>query len=280
MRQVNNHHLRPAARWLAMLLAALAAACDASTSPAPILGTPMPSPTPRVGATRLLAELIGQLRLVDGCLRVESNFAPESLLLVWPVDITATVYLQTVVVTDETSRQQATWQAGEIVTVGGGNIPSVGEGLRRVGPASCPGPYWLVGSVEPSATATPGTAAPTATPTTPVTRERAIDLATHGCWDFHLALVGAPRNIRAQLVTLAEANQLTSSGGALTDPGLSPGSLVWLVQMDGHAQIVGGVNPTPGGLDLPATPRSIEATCAISIDAQTGNVVGLSEHSL
>jgi hypothetical protein len=102
-----------------------------------------------------VAELSGALRLVDGCLRVQTSAAPQGVLLVWPVDITATVYLKTVVVLDETSRQQATWQAGEIVTLSGGNLARITDGLRRVGPASCPGPYWLVGSVSPSATATP-----------------------------------------------------------------------------------------------------------------------------
>ena len=128
------------------MTAALAAACDASVTP--IAGT-------APAATRLPARLSGALRLVNGCLRVQTGDAPQGVLLVWPVDITATVYLQTVVVLDEGSRQQATWQTGEIVRVAGGNVPSVEDGLRRVGPASCPGPYWLVGSVEPSATATP-----------------------------------------------------------------------------------------------------------------------------
>jgi len=141
---------RPFAPALSALLVAalLAAACDASASPAPIAGT-------APAATRLPAQLSGALRLVDGCLRVQTSAAPQGVLLVWPVDITATVYLKTVVVLDETSRQQATWQAGEIVKVAGGNVPNPSDGVRRVGPATCPGPYWLVGGVAPSATATP-----------------------------------------------------------------------------------------------------------------------------
>jgi hypothetical protein len=61
----------------------------------------------------------------------------------------------------------------------------------------------------------PGPAAPTATSATAITRERAIEIATQQCWSSHLVLVGAPRNVRAQLVTLDEANQLTSSDGTL-----------------------------------------------------------------
>jgi hypothetical protein len=94
---------------------------------------------------------------------------------------------------------------------------------------------------------------PTATPATPITRAQAIDIASLACRIPHLVLVGTPRNIRAQLVTLDQANQLTSSGGTLARPGLSSGSPVWLVQMDGQLQLVGG--PLPIRRTQPSPPR-------------------------
>jgi hypothetical protein len=115
-----------------------------------------------------------------------------------------------------------------------------------------------------------------ATPPTPITRERAIDIATQACRIPHLVLVGAPRNVRAQLVTLDEANQLTSSDGTLTSPGLSPGSLVWLVQMDGQFQLVGGPAPLPTPAAQSATaapPQPFEGTCTVLVDANTGKFI-------
>ena len=144
----------------AIVLAACGApgASPSASAPPSASATPTPSPAPRVVSTRLLALLTGQLVMVNQCLRVESSYGPESLLLVWPVDITATVSGATVQVTDLLEKKQATWHLGEVVVVGGGNIPNVGEGLRRIGPADCPGPYYVVSGVYPSATPTPGTA--------------------------------------------------------------------------------------------------------------------------
>jgi hypothetical protein len=111
---------------------------------------------------------------------------------------------------------------------------------------------------------------------TPIARARSIDVAILACRIPHLVLVGAPRNVRAQLVTLDEANQLTSSDGTLTSPGLSPGSLVWLVQMDGQLQLVGGPAPlpTPGAQSATAAPPTpFEGTCTVLVDANTGKLI-------
>ena len=144
--------------FIVIALCLLAAACGAAVTAMP---TP-PSPTPYAISTRYLAELVGQLELVDGCLRVQSSYGPESLLLAWPADITATVSGETVQVTDLLQNRHATWRIGDTVTMGGGELPSLDESVHPVGPASCPGPYWVVGSVEASRTPTP--AAITATP--------------------------------------------------------------------------------------------------------------------
>jgi uncharacterized protein YgiM (DUF1202 family) len=153
-----THHT---VRCLALTLALLAAACGVTVTPTPIPATPTPSPVPQVVSTRLMALLVGQVELVDQCLRVRSRDGSVSLLLVWPADITATVSGETVLVTDLLLKTQATWYLGDIVTMAGGNLPTLDKSVQPIGPANCPGPYWVVGSVDPSATPT---AAPSSTP--------------------------------------------------------------------------------------------------------------------
>jgi len=155
-------------------LALLAAACGASVSPTPASAsltpaTLTPGPPPRVESTRLLALLTGQLAMVKGCLRLEVSQGPESLLLIWPVDITATVSGETVQVTDLLENKQATWHVGDIVPIGGGHISSVRAGLRHIGPADCPGPYYIVSGVYPSASPTPVSAAAATATRSPAT---------------------------------------------------------------------------------------------------------------
>jgi hypothetical protein len=103
----------------------------------------------------------------------------------------------------------------------------------------------------------------TATPVTPITRERAIDLATGECRIPSLVLVGAPRNIRAQLVTLDQARQLAQ--GPVTG-----GGLLSLVQMDGLLQLLGGPMPIATSGITPTPPAPWEGTCTVLIDATTG----------
>jgi hypothetical protein len=149
-------------------LVLLAAACGAMVTPMPATATPRP--TQEVVSTRLMAELMGQLELVDGCLRVRSSYGPESLLLVWPVDITATVSGETVVMADSLLGTQTTWHLGDSVVAAGGypDSPIAGVPLRIIGPATCPGPYFVVSEVYQSSSPTPtttSTEAPASTPT-------------------------------------------------------------------------------------------------------------------
>src|SRR5579859_3697871 len=164
--------VRLTAQIAGLALALLAAACGGSVSPTPASASRTPvTLTPRLTApvisTRLLALIAGRLVMLNGCLRVQSSNEPESLLLVWPVDITATVSGETVQVTDLLENKQATWHLGDIVPIGGGHIPSVGAGLRHIGPADCPGPYYIVSGVYPSVTATPSPMPPPSTTPAP-----------------------------------------------------------------------------------------------------------------
>jgi hypothetical protein len=120
----------------------------------------------------------------------------------------------------------------------------------------------------------PGPAAPTATPMPPmptptqagpIARERAVEVAIQACDVPHMVLNGAPHNIRAKLTTL---DQAADGGSTRYDQPLS--TTVWLVQMDGQLQLVGGVLPTPGGPGA-TPPQPFEGTCTVLIDANTGD---------
>ena len=149
-------------RWLIFALSLLVTACGALTPP-PTL-TPTPSTTPQVFATRLTDQLTGQLVLVGDCLRVLNRGVPgESLLLVFPPGLTASVSRATVLVSDFQDNKEFTWRLGDIVQLAGGNVPVLDPMLQQLLPKDCPGPYWLVGGISASATPTP-TVAPTGTP--------------------------------------------------------------------------------------------------------------------
>ena len=135
----------------------------------------------------------------------------------------------------------------------------------------------------PSAATAKAPAAPNPAPNieeTAITRERAIDVAGQQCWSGSLTLVGETRNGRAQLTTLGDASKLTAESGYIPSDTLPLTTPAWLVQMDGQAQSVGDVNPTPGGRDPTPIQITIQVTCAVTVDAKTGLVIGYSEHSI
>ena len=149
---------------LALLIAACGAATPTQTlgvSPTQTLGV---SQTPRVSTataapvvvrTQLLAELFGQLVLVDGCLRVQNSNVPgESLLLVFAPDFTATVSGSAVLLTDRLQKTQTTWHLGDTVEAMGGYISSPTPSPLPV-PANCPGPYFVFSGWVADATPTP-----------------------------------------------------------------------------------------------------------------------------
>jgi len=167
-------HPRGARRWLIAGLALLAAACGALAPQATL--TPTASSTPQVFATRLTGQLTGQLVLVGDCLRVQSQaVAGESLLLVFPPGLTASLGRGTVLVSDFQDKKEFNWRLGDIVTLAGGNVAQLDPVLQQHVPAGCAAPYWVVGGIAASASPTPtpalagtpgpvGTAAPTLTP--------------------------------------------------------------------------------------------------------------------
>lgn len=115
------------------------------------LKTPHPkkTATPQIVATVLMAELIGELNIVDGCVRVIDRVDNVSRLLVWPPDFEVTIEKDTVrVITGKVSgnHTEVLLHDGDMVFFGGGEVSQPNEQLLSSEPKNCPGPYWLVGS--------------------------------------------------------------------------------------------------------------------------------------
>ncbi len=138
--------MRQIFRWFLFIAVLATTACTAPSS-----ATPPASPTPAVVSTRLTALLVGELAVVDGCVRMKAADGHASYLLVWPPDFDFSVEGASVRVSDRLKGQEVTWRTGDIVRVGGGETSSVDAGLRQRLPANCAGPYWMFGGwLEPT----------------------------------------------------------------------------------------------------------------------------------
>ncbi len=121
----------------------------------------------------------------------------------------------------------------------------------------------------------------TETPTmvTAITREKAIELAMGWCLGPHLVLVGEPENVRARLMSLRQAIELTKTLGNANTSSRSLDSRVWLVEMDGLFQLQGGPLPTgtpigwTGTAAPPHTPQPFRGSCTVILDADSGKMI-------
>jgi addiction module HigA family antidote len=114
----------------------------------------------------------------------------------------------------------------------------------------------------------------TATPA--INRDQAIEIAIGGCKIPHLVLVGEPTNIRTKLMTLAQADEQTRAAGETTNYDIPMDTLVWMVQMDGNLQLVGGPAPpvSPDGrYNTPTPAQPFWGTCTAVLDAITGRLI-------
>jgi len=91
------------------------------------------------------AELIGDLVLVNGCLRVNSIYSDGSVLPIWPPEFTLKAEKDEIQVLDGAGQVVA--HVGEEVYMGGGggSATSLADCVRQQLPADCTGPYWIVG---------------------------------------------------------------------------------------------------------------------------------------
>jgi len=120
----------------------------------------------------------------------------------------------------------------------------------------------------------PGGAAPTATPVTAISRERAIEIGTQMCQTKDMVLVSAPRNIQAQLVTLNQGRPTPPPGITVTTASRPGAGLAWQVQLDGQLQLIGGPE-APNVTAAPPTPFA--GTCTALLDAATGEWIGTTD---
>jgi hypothetical protein len=120
------------------------------------------------------------------------------------------------------------------------------------------------------------TLTPTPTPTANIDREKAIELAIRACKRPHLVLVGEPSNIRAELLSLSDADRMTKTEEETTNFDISKETGVWLVQMDGLLQLVGGPAPEISADDqtaAEATLQPFQGTCSAALDASSGDLI-------
>lgn len=133
-----KHHL---AVVLAILM--LAACGRPATAPPAVL----PTDAPTVVTTRLAA-LLGpaELSFDDDCLRV------GGYVLVWPPDFSVSRSGNEYTVTDLATGETAEWHVGDVVALGGGEIPrasiSPEAGQRWSGECEGANAYWLVGGIN------------------------------------------------------------------------------------------------------------------------------------
>jgi hypothetical protein len=118
---------------------------------------------------------------------------------------------------------------------------------------------------------------PVPTPTPSISVDQAIEAAIGACKIPHRILIGEPQNIRSKLTTLDEANKFALSIGETTaNFGIPMDSQVWMVQMDGQLQPVGGP-PTEinndSRLSTPTQPQPFWGTCTAVIDARSGKLI-------
>lgn len=101
--------------------------------------------------TKMAALLDGELVIDAGCLRAGNN--NTSYLIIWPPEVSVHSVGDSVEVHDQSGAAVA--QVGSRVQLTGGELQvdqaaSLAQNLKEPLPESCPGPYWLVGDVQPS----------------------------------------------------------------------------------------------------------------------------------
>ena len=101
----------------------------------------------------MTAEIGGILAEEDGCLRITDSSGTGGDAIVWQKDIFEIERRgNMLLIADlyDENAQPVTWQLGDMVRAGGGEIRAqtadvhAGAGFSE----RCPGPYWIVGMVE------------------------------------------------------------------------------------------------------------------------------------
>lgn len=93
---------------------------------------------------QLAAELNGELREVDGCLRIVDRSSGTSFLVIWPADYTLQVEAGEIGIRD--GSDQVVARVGDTVAVGGGAFGETPGSFANTGnlPPDCAPPYWTL----------------------------------------------------------------------------------------------------------------------------------------
>jgi hypothetical protein len=91
------------------------------------------------------AELVGDLVLSEGCLRIESLYGNQSYIPVWPPEFTVDLENDNPVILDGDG--QLVGRVGDEITMGGGELSenALSACVRDQMPPTCSGKYWVVG---------------------------------------------------------------------------------------------------------------------------------------
>ena len=108
-------------------------------------------PQQREDGDALDAQLVGELVLENGCLRGKSIDGTDHLLI-WPQRFKLTVAGGDIRISDDSG---VSFNVGEEIRVGGGEMPlaHLQTLVKQPVPNDCPGPYWVIGEVPISSSA-------------------------------------------------------------------------------------------------------------------------------
>jgi len=128
----------------ALVTVLLATTCSGNsvTTSLPVPFFPQQRNAPNVYMDALL---VGELTLVDGCLRLNDSDG-NSFLLIWPQGFSLRNENDIIQIVDDTGQFVA--QVGDNLKVSGGEMPGeyITEYLSQPLPNGCSGPYWIVGN--------------------------------------------------------------------------------------------------------------------------------------
>ena len=120
----------------------------------------------------------------------------------------------------------------------------------------------------------------TSNPSTPATstEKKAFAVARIACNSLHSMEIEPPKNISAVLISVDEANRML--GYNIIHPSLVGSSKVWLVELNGRWQLLGGPAPvieTPATPNLPAPAPELWNVCKVVIDSNNWQDIYVSE---
>ena len=109
-------------------------------------------PTLEVGeqiiATAMVAQLVGQIYVIDGCVWVKNEKNDTDYVLVWPPDTIVNIDGNRITIRTGIMRgkiEETVLQNGDWVLVDGGETSNLSNELTTTIPPHCTGAYWIVG---------------------------------------------------------------------------------------------------------------------------------------